>query len=302
MTKELTETKKLSVIDFMATKYGMEKEAFEAVLRKTIMPTTTKTEELVAFLSVAKEYNLNPITKEVYAFPSKSGGITPIVSVDGWARIMNDHPQHDGVEFNDIIENGQVVAIECRIYRKDRKHPICTTEYLVECKGTSEPWKRWPRRMLRHKAFIQCGRIAYGFSGIYDADEAERIEEGMINITPKSKTANTHQVPPALEKSFNVPSVFVQDAATNLEAITTVSTLPEGYEEQAIEIKTDNSEAIEAAFKKVSEGLRSMKTEKAVNMAFDVSYKDDIEFLNKHKNDYYHELVAIKNAKLEALK
>jgi len=31
--------------------------------------------------------------------------------------------------------------------------------------------------MLRHKAMIQCARIAFGFGGIYDQDEAERIQE-----------------------------------------------------------------------------------------------------------------------------
>ncbi|EEW4602325.1 phage recombination protein Bet, partial [Escherichia coli] len=34
-----------------------------------------------------------------------------------------------------------------------------------------------PKRMLRHKAMIQCARLAFGFAGIYDNDEAERIVE-----------------------------------------------------------------------------------------------------------------------------
>ena len=31
--------------------------------------------------------------------------------------------------------------------------------------------------MLRHKAMIQCARLAFSYSGIYDQDEAERIVE-----------------------------------------------------------------------------------------------------------------------------
>ena len=31
--------------------------------------------------------------------------------------------------------------------------------------------------MLRHKALIQCARIAFGFAGIYDEDEGQRIRE-----------------------------------------------------------------------------------------------------------------------------
>ncbi|WP_414836262.1 recombinase RecT, partial [Escherichia coli] len=39
------------------------------------------------------------------------------------------------------------------------------------------PWQSHPKRMLRHKAMIQCARLAFGFAGIYDKDEAERIVE-----------------------------------------------------------------------------------------------------------------------------
>ena len=39
------------------------------------------------------------------------------------------------------------------------------------------PWDTHPNRMHRHKTLIQCARIAFGFAGIYDEDEAERIIE-----------------------------------------------------------------------------------------------------------------------------
>jgi hypothetical protein len=40
--------------------------------------------------------------------------------------------------------------------------------------------------MLRHKATIQCSRLAFGFAGIFDQDEAERIAER--DITPGKTT------------------------------------------------------------------------------------------------------------------
>jgi hypothetical protein len=37
--------------------------------------------------------------------------------------------------------------------------------------------------MLRHKAAIQCGRYAFGLSGIIDPDEAERFQDaGIIDM------------------------------------------------------------------------------------------------------------------------
>jgi hypothetical protein len=97
-----------------------------------------------------------------------------VVGVDGWARIINEHPQFDGMDFNEA-EDG--AWIECVIHRKDREHPTKVKEWMAECKRNTQPWNSHPRRMLRHKALIQCARIAFGFGGIYDQDEAERIVE-----------------------------------------------------------------------------------------------------------------------------
>jgi hypothetical protein len=70
-----------------------------------------------------------------------------------------------------------VEAITAIIYRKDRSHPIRITEWMKECARSTEPWRQSPLRMLRHKALIQCARVAFGFAGIYDPDEAERIRD-----------------------------------------------------------------------------------------------------------------------------
>ncbi|MFC1049695.1 recombinase RecT, partial [Pasteurella multocida] len=90
-----------------------------------------------------------------------------------WARIINDNPAFDGMEF-DIDDE----KCTCRIYRKDRSRPTEVTEYMSECyRDITGPWKTHPKRMLRHKAMIQCARLAFGFTGIFDKDEAERIIE-----------------------------------------------------------------------------------------------------------------------------
>lgn len=126
--------------------------------------------QMTALLVVANQYGLNPWTKEVYAFPDKNNGIVPVVGVDGWTRILNANPEFDGMEFEQDAE-----SCTCRIYRKDRNHPTVVTEYMTECRRDTGPWKSHPRRMLRHKAMIQAARLAFGYGGIYDQDEAERI-------------------------------------------------------------------------------------------------------------------------------
>lgn len=177
-----------SIIGSMAETYGMDKRAFEATLRKTIMPENTTNEQCAAFLLVARQHKLNPFTKEIFAFPSR-GGIQPVVSVDGWMKLINSHPEFDGMEFADTLAaDGTLQAVTCRIFRKDRSHPVSVTEYMSECKRNTDTWKQWPARMLRHKAAIQAARYAFGFAGIMEPDEYERMHD----VNPTVST-----IPPA---------------------------------------------------------------------------------------------------------
>ena len=130
-------------------------------LKATAFKGQVSDAQMTALMIVANQYGLNPWTKEIYAFPDKNNGIVPVVGVDGWSRIINSHPQFDGIDFEQDAD-----SCTCTIHRKDRGHPIRVTEYMVECKRTAGPWLSHPYRMLRHKALIQCARLAFGFVGI----------------------------------------------------------------------------------------------------------------------------------------
>jgi len=157
----------------LATKLDMGGgEGLIETLKATAFKGQVSDAQMTALLVVANQYALNPWTKEIYAFPDKNNGIVPVVGVDGWSRIINSHPQFDGMEFEQDDE-----SCTCVIYRKDRGRPIKVTEWMSECKRGTGPWQSHPRRMLRHKAMIQCARLAFGYGGIYDQDEAERIVE-----------------------------------------------------------------------------------------------------------------------------
>ncbi len=165
---------KVSLISKIAGKYSVEPTKLLDTLKATafkVRDGEVSNEQMMALLVVADQYGLNPFTKELFAFPDKAG-IVPVVGVDGWARIINEHTQFDGMDFEQDAE-----SCTCIIHRKDRAHPTRVTEYLSECRRDTSPWKSHPTRMLRHKAMIQCARLAFGFAGIYDQDEAERIRE-----------------------------------------------------------------------------------------------------------------------------
>jgi hypothetical protein len=70
--------------------------------------------------------------------------------------------------------------MECVMHRKDRKHPTAIREYLDEVYRNpfnGNPWQSHTKRFLRHKTMIQAARLVFGFGGIFDQDEAERILE-----------------------------------------------------------------------------------------------------------------------------
>jgi phage recombination protein Bet len=163
-----------SLIARMAGRFGVDADKMMITLKATAFKGDVSNEQMMALLVVAEQHGLNPWTKEIYAFPDSRNGIVPVVGVDGWARIINERKELDGIDFNEADDGAW---IECVIYRKDREHPTKVKEWLTECKRDTGPWKSHPRRMLRHKALIQCARIAFGFGGIYDQDEAERIVE-----------------------------------------------------------------------------------------------------------------------------
>ena len=178
----------------MSERYGVDPEKLLGVLRETVFSGASNS-ELMALMVVAEKYGLNPFTREIYAFrkkhaedASRGGGIVPVVGLDGWATLVTRHPSFDGMSFvygPDVDHDGREVPswIECSIHLKGSDHPVTVPEYLDECYVPARadkpgPWQTHTRRMLRHKAVIQCARIALGHSGIFDPDEAERIREG----------------------------------------------------------------------------------------------------------------------------
>ena len=194
-------------------------------LKATAFKGEVSDAQMTALLVVANQYALNPWTKEIYAFPDKNNGIVPVVGVDGWSRIINSHPQFDGIEFHHADEfvtmPGAKPApewIECHIHRKDRSRPVVVREYLDEVyrapfKGkygdVTGPWQTHTKRFLRHKAMIQCARLAFGYGGIYDQDEAERI----VEASPVKHMGSVERAEPA-----ELPTYSAEQFAKNLPA------------------------------------------------------------------------------------
>jgi phage recombination protein Bet len=230
----------------LAAKLDMGADGSDLIetLKATAFKGEVTNAQMTALMVVANQYGLNPWTKEIYAFPDKNNGIVPVVGVDGWARIINDNPQFDGMDFAQSDEmvrmpgaNSDAPAwIECAMYRKDRTRPVIIREYLDEVyrepfKGkfglVTGPWQTHPKRFLRHKAMIQCARMAFGYGGIFDQDEAERITErdmGAAEVV-SSRPAAPAALPDYSQSAFadNLPkwSAAIQGGKLTAEEVIT---------------------------------------------------------------------------------
>ena len=173
-----------SALALMASRLGIEPTKLVETLKATCIKNATN-EELMSFVLVAQKYNLDPLTRQIYAFPSK-GGIVPVVSVDGWLHLINSHQEFDGIEFEYLDdEQGKPISCTAIVHRKDRNHATRVTEFFAECFRATEPWKQFPKRMLRHKVIKESARIAFGISGITDEDEARDIQKNAEPVIQK---------------------------------------------------------------------------------------------------------------------
>jgi hypothetical protein len=63
---------------------------------------------------------------------------------------------------------------------------------MYEAHTSQGPWLTQPRRMLRHRAMVQCARTCFGLGGLYEPDEAERVRTSLLSVDkPRNNRALT---------------------------------------------------------------------------------------------------------------
>lgn len=128
-------------------------------------------------LHLAQKYKLDPLSDEVAITNHTDGSYQAYISIDGWSKLINEHPQYGGISLRESSELSEGIPswIECTIYRHDRLIPVVIKEYLEEVKTEHPSWQRMPRRMLRHRVIQQCARLAFGISAsdLFESKQAQ---------------------------------------------------------------------------------------------------------------------------------
>lgn len=227
-TTAVAPAKANNAISALARQFNIADEGeVYGIIANTIMPSGASPEQIAAFCIVAAQYGLNPLAKEIYAFPGKGGDICPMVSIDGWLKLLHANPDYAGME-HQYDDHGQWV--ECTIHSKTHpEHPVTIREYLEENNTNTPVWKQRPMRMLRHRATIQAIRYFGNYAGIYDKDELEDDEAAMRNVTPNKQ-----------EPKQGRPS-FLQNTAPAETQVETAQPAEQETQEDSFTLEADQS-------------------------------------------------------------
>ena len=187
-----------SIVDRSVQRSGLSYDSFvRLIIQSALSHLSIWTQaDLDRLLLLAERLGLDPLNNEIYAIEAaaetgKKSRIVYVVGVDGWSKIINSHPQFDGMKFVESAPGDDELPlyIECTIYRKDRKVATSIREYMYEAHTSQGAWLTHPRRMLRHKAMVQCARTCFGLGGVYEPDEAERVSSALLSESNKRSPA-----------------------------------------------------------------------------------------------------------------
>jgi hypothetical protein len=204
-------------------------------------------------------------------------------------------------------EGKDTFAAICKIKRKGDVEATIEKFTVADAKkaglwSKTGPWSTHPKRMMRYKAraFALRDKFADVLLGL--THSVEEMQGEVIDVTPnKSKTAAAHQIPAKIDQSFSVADLKNPASASDDAENSDTSSLNTPFHDQDGEVVTDQNQLIEDAFKRVSEGIKAMQTERAVNAYFDKSAIEDLAFLKEKSPDHHLELARLKAERLEGL-
>ncbi len=120
------------------------------------------------FIEVCRATGLNPFIREIWFVP----GVGVMAGRDGYLAAANRHPQFDGMEtLVDRDANGIPIKATCRVWRKDRSHPITCEAYYNEYKKSSSVWTTYKSAMIGKVAEVLALKRSFSINGIVTEEE-----------------------------------------------------------------------------------------------------------------------------------
>jgi hypothetical protein len=120
-----------------------------------------------ALLVLARQYELDPVLKEIVLIPGRG----PYIGVHGHLNIAHRSGLLDGIEADDEWETADHYCHRATVWRKDMKHPM-------KAVGRVGKWekdeKQWPREIARARAVRAALGYAFNIHDSYGADDEDQ--------------------------------------------------------------------------------------------------------------------------------
>jgi len=141
------------------------------LIKAKVAGNCTQTEfELLMYL--AAKYDLDPLSKQIWAVKFQDSPAQIYVGRDGYLQIAHRSGQFDGMKsWVEYDEKDNPVKGKCTVFRKDMSHPFETEVLFKEYSTGKNLWATKPSVMIIKVAESVCLRKAFSISGVYDPDE-----------------------------------------------------------------------------------------------------------------------------------
>lgn len=167
----------------------------QIALVKTMVAKDASDDEFELMLHMARKYNLDPLTKQIWLVKYRNTPANIFTGRDGFLDIAHRSGQFDGMDtkvevveqpidktftFYNRKENRQETGrfqrpwqfkATCTIHRKDMTYPVIAEVFEEEYTTCQNLWKDKARTMIGKVAESQALRKAFQISGIYSPDE-----------------------------------------------------------------------------------------------------------------------------------
>jgi len=302
------------------------------VIKEILYPNVQKDETLLMAIDYCRARKLDIMKRTIQIVPiwdnklkAMKDTIWPSISeVRITATRTGQYAGRSEAEFGDeVTENLGGIEVTypkwCRVtvFRLVQGEPRSFTaklfwkqEYKTQKNDTAAPNAMWAKRnyaQLEKCCEAAALRMAFPeeVGNDYIGEETFDANEGMLNITPKSKTAQAHAVPPALERSFNVSELKSQPQVQEAELIDSDASAvnpPFIDQEQSFgnpeQLDTSREEAI---YEQIKTDLETITTLHGIKRNME-NHANNMAILHKNAPTLFENIRAIEKRRLEVLK
>src|SRR5207249_4640383 len=132
------------------------------------------------FIEVCRATGLDPFLKEIWYVPN----IGVMAGRDGYLRVANQSPMFDGMETaieRDPKTNVPIKAV-CRVWRKDRAHPVQCEAYYSEYAKPAPVWKQYPSAMIGKVAEVMALKRSFSINGVVTEEEIGKRPPAIVDL------------------------------------------------------------------------------------------------------------------------